>query len=101
MWHKMLEQLPDHEYKADENKNKNVMTPKEKNMLPDIEFLQKLTNEKKMQDIAEKKKLTDEFINLPEVRETLLDRAENGCDSASLRVPPVYMKAIAEIKKNF
>lgn len=70
-------------------------------MLPDVEFLQKLTNEKKMQDIAEKKKLTDEFINLPEVRETLLDRAENGCDSASLRVPSVYMKAISEIKEIF
>ena len=29
MWHKMLEQLPDHEYKADENKKKNIMNPEE------------------------------------------------------------------------
>lgn len=29
MWHKMLEQLPDHEYKIDENKDKNVINPEE------------------------------------------------------------------------
>lgn len=70
-------------------------------MLPNIQVLQKLTYKKRMHDIEEKKKLTDEFINLAGVRETLLDRAAKGYDSASLRVPPVYMKAISEIKKAF
>ena len=70
-------------------------------MLPDIEFLQKLTNEKRDKDMALRKKLTEEFINLASIKEKLIQRASEGHVSATLFIPSAYMEAYGEIKAAF